>query len=185
MDGPIPAKTWGPRHQQWLQTQKFDHPGQQLGLQEMILAAQHAAERLHRVEAAIIEFLPDWSLAPDVDALPALRGVRLITAATIMVEVGDLRRFETPRQPMGYLGLAPGEGSAGDSVKRLGITKAGNARVRRVLVESAWSYRRIPRTSKLKHYVYERVSPTVRDITLKAQARLCPDIERCLVAVTS
>jgi transposase len=105
--------------------------------------------------------------------LQALRGVRLITAATIMVEVGDLRRFETPRQLMGYLGLAPGERSTGDNVKRLGITKAGNARVRRVLVESAWSYRHVPRTSKLKHYVHERVSPAVRDIALKAQARLC------------
>jgi transposase len=166
-------KTWGPRHEQWLQTQKFNHPGQQLALQEMILAAQHAAERLRRVEAAIIEFLPDWSLAPVVEALQALRGVRLITAATIMVEVGDLRRFETPRQLMGYLGLAPGERSTGDNVKRLGITKAGNARVRRVLVESAWSYRHVPRTSKLKHYVHERVSPAVRDIALKAQARLC------------
>jgi len=166
-------KTWGPRYQQWLQTQRFDHPAQQLALQEMILAARHAMERLSRVEAAIVEFLPGWSLAPVVEALQALRGVRLITAATIMVEVGDLRRFETPRQLMGYLGLVPGERSTGDSIRRLGITKAGNARVRRVLVESAWSYRHVPRTSKLKHYVHERVSPAVRDIALKAQSRLC------------
>jgi len=166
-------KTWGPRHQQWLQTQRFDHPAQQLALQEMILAARHAMERLSRVEAAIVEFLPGWSLAPVVEALQALRGVRLITAATIMVEVGDLRRFETSRQLMGYLGLVPGERSTGDSIRRLGITKAGNARVRRVLVESAWSYRHVPRTSKLKHYVHERVSPAVRDIALKAQSRLC------------
>lgn len=144
-------KTWGPRHQQWLQAQKFDHPGQQLLLQEMILAAQHAIERLNRIDAAIVEFLPSWSLAPIVDALQALRGVRLITAATIMAEVGDLRRFDTPRQLMSFLGLVPGERSTGDSVRRLGITKAGNARVRRVLVESAWSYRHMPRTSKLKH----------------------------------
>lgn len=166
-------KTWGPRHQQWLQAQKFGHPGQQLALQEMILAARHALERLQRVDATIVEFLPGWSLAPIVDALQALRGVRLVTAATIMVEVGDLRRFDTPRQLMGYLGLVPGERSTGDSIRRLGITKAGNARVRRVLVESAWSYRHVPRTSKLKHYVHERVSPAVRDIALKAQARLC------------
>ena len=166
-------KTWGPRHQQWLQTQKFDHAAQQLVLQEMILAARHALERLKRIDAAIVEFLPGWSLAPVVDALQALRGVQLVTAATIMVEVGDLRRFDTPRQLMGYLGLVPGERSTGDSVRRLGITKAGNARVRRVLVESAWSYRHVPRTSRLKHYVHERVSPAVRDIALKAQARLC------------
>lgn len=166
-------KTWGPRHQQWLQAQKFSHPGQQLVLQEMILAARHALERLQRIDAAIVEFLPSWSLAPVVDALQALRGVRLVTAATIMVEVGDLRRFDTPRQLMGYLGLVPGERSTGDSIRRLSITKAGNARVRRVLIESAWSYRHVPRTSKLKHYVHERVPPPVRDIALKAQARLC------------
>ncbi len=76
-------KTWGPRHQQWLQAQKFSHPGQQLVLQEMILAARHALERLQRIDAAIVEFLPGWSLAPVVDALQALRGVRLVTAATI------------------------------------------------------------------------------------------------------
>jgi transposase len=90
-----------------------------------------------------------------------------------MVEVGDLRRFDTPRKLMSYLGLVPGERSTGDTIRRLGITKAGDARVRRVLVESAWSYRYLPRTSKLKHYVLERVSLAVRDIALKAQARLC------------
>jgi len=166
-------KTWGPRHEQWLHTQKFEHPAQQLVLQDLIWAARHAAERLDRVDSSIMEFLPKWSLAPVVDALQALRGIRAVTAATIMVEVGDLRRFETPRKLMGYLGLVPDERSTGESVKRLGITKAGNGRVRRALVETAWSYRHLPRTSKLKHYIHERVPPEVRDIALKAQARLC------------
>jgi transposase len=166
-------KTWGPRHRQWLQAQNFEHPGQHLVLQDLILAAQHAAERLERVESSITEFLPKWSLAPVVDALQALRGVRVVTAATIMAEIGDLRRFSTARQFMGYLGLVPGEQSTGESVKRLGITKAGNGRVRRALVETAWSYRHLPRTGTLKHYVHERIPPAVRDIALKAQARLC------------
>jgi transposase len=98
-------------------------------LQEVALAAQHAQERLQRIEAAIVEFVPTWSLAPVVDALQALRGVQLISAATI--ELGDLRRFDNPRQLMGYLGWVPGERSTGDTVRRLGITKAGNGRVRR------------------------------------------------------
>lgn len=166
-------KTWGARHRQWLQAQRFDHPAQQLVLQEMALAAQHAQERLQHIEAAIVEFVPTWSLAPVVDALQALRGVQLISAATIMVELGDMRRFDNPRQLMGYLGLVPGERSTGDTVRRLGITKAGNGRVRRALIESAWSYRHLPRTSKLKYYVHERVSPAVRDIAMKAQMRLC------------
>jgi len=114
----------------------------------MTHAAQHAAERLERVDAALVEFLPTWSLAPVVEALQALRGVQLVTAATIMVEIGDLRRFDNPRQLMGYLGLVPGERSTGDTVRRLGITKAGNGRVRRALVESAWSYRHVPRISR-------------------------------------
>ena len=122
-----PGKTtWGPRHRQWLQAQRFEHPSQQLVLQDLILAAQHAAERLARVETAIIEFLPKWSLAPVVEALQALRGVRAVAAATIMAEIGDLRQFDTPRQLIGYLGLVPSEQSTGESVKHLGITKAGN-----------------------------------------------------------
>ena len=166
-------KTWGARHLRWLQEQSFAHPAQQLVLQELLLAARHAGERVQRIEAAMAEFLPQWSLAPVVDALQALRGVNLVTAATIMAEVGDLRRFDSPRQLMGYLGLVPGERSTGDTVRRLGITKAGNGRVRRALVESAWSYRHLPRIGKAKHYVHERLPSTVRDIATKAQARLC------------
>ncbi len=169
-----PGKTtWGPRHRQWLQTQNFDLPAQRLVLQDMILATQHAVERLKRAETSLLEILPTWSLTPVVNALQALKGIRLVTAATIMAEIGDLRRFETPRQLMAYLGLVPGEQSTGESVRRLGITKAGNGRVRRALVESAWSYRHLPRTSKLKHYVHERVPSAVRDAALKAEARLC------------
>jgi len=108
-----------------------------------------------------------------VDALQALRGIRLVTAATIVAEIGDLRRFETAGQLMSYLGLVPGEHSTGETVRRLGITKAGNTRVRRALVESAWTYRHLPRTSQLKQSVHDRLPPAVRDIALKAQTRLC------------
>jgi transposase len=105
--------------------------------------------------------------------LQALRGVGLIGAVTIMAEIGDLRRFDSPRQLMGYLGLVPGERSTGDSVHRLGITKAGNGRVRRTLIEGAWTYRHLPRTGPAKLLVHERVPPAARDIAAKAQARLC------------
>jgi transposase len=169
-----PGKTsWTKRHKQWLQGQKFDHPAQHLVLQGMILAAQHAQERLAEVDTVIAEFLPSWSLAPMVDALQALRGIRLVTAATIMAEIGDLRRFATAGQFMSYLGLVPGEHSTGEQIRRLGITKAGNTRIRRALVESAWTYRHLPKTSQPKSYVHERVPPRVRDIALKAQTRLC------------
>src|SRR3954452_9519140 len=104
-------KTWGATYVRWLQQQTFSHPAQQVVLQELVLAERHARERLGRIEAAIAELLPNWSLAPVVEALQALRGIRLVTAATIMVEAGDLGRSETARQFMGYLGLVPGERS--------------------------------------------------------------------------
>jgi transposase len=170
----FPGKTtWGAQHGHWLRAQRFDHPAQQFVLHELLLAARHAEERLARVEAAIEDAVPSWSLAPVVEALQALRGVKLVTAAAIMAEIGDLRRFDSPRQLMGYLGLVPAERSTGASVRRFGITKAGNGRVRQALVESAWCYRHPPRTVRAKHYVHERVPAAVRDIAAKAQVRLC------------
>ncbi len=108
-----------------------------------------------------------------VEALQALRGIRVVTAAIIMVEAGDLSRFESARQFMGYLGLVPGERSTGNTVRRLGITKAGNGRLRRALVESAWTYRHPPHTGRVKHYALEKLPASVKDIAGKAQTRLC------------
>ncbi len=165
-------KSWGARYRDWLQAQSFEHAADQIVLQESIEGVRIAEERLARLERAIEEFLPTWSLAPLVEALQALRGVDLVTAVTFVVEVGDIRRFESPRQLMGYLGLVPGERSTGETVRRGSITKMGNARVRHLLVESAWTYRHPPRVGKAKLAKLERVSPEVREIAWKAQSRL-------------
>lgn len=164
--------TWGARYLRWVQAQHFDHPAHQIVLQETIEAARVAVERVDRLERTIEEFLPTWSLAPVVVALQALRGVNLITAVTFVTEVGDLQRFENPRQLMGYLGLVPGERSTGETVRRGGITKAGNGRVRRLLVESAWTYRHPPRVGTAKLSKIEQAPPKVREIAWKAQTRL-------------
>jgi transposase len=88
-------KTWGARHVQWLQAQRFDQLAQHLVLQEVLLAVRHANERRERIEAAIAELLPRWSLARVVEALQVLRGVNLVTAVTVMSEIGDLQWFES------------------------------------------------------------------------------------------
>lgn len=132
-----------------------------------------ARERLGRIEGTIAELMPNWSLAPAVEALQALRDIRLATAATITIEAGDLGRFETARHLMGELGLVPGERPTGNTVRRLGITRAGNGRLRRALVESAWTYRHPPRTGKLKHSVLEQLPTAVQDIAWMAQTKLC------------
>ncbi|MFC3320365.1 IS110 family transposase [Mesorhizobium cantuariense] len=165
-------KGWSMRYLRWLQEQPFDHPAHQIALQEMVEAVRVSKERVERLEGVIEEFIPTWSLAPIVRALQTLRGVDLIVAATFATEVGDVQRFESPRQLMGYLGLVPGERSTGETVRRGGITKAGNGRVRHMLVESAWTYRHPPKVGKMKLYRLEQAPPRVREIAWKAQTRL-------------
>lgn len=152
------------RYLRWLQEQRFHHPAHQIALQEMVDALRLASERIKRIEAAIEEFLPGSSLEPLVRSLQALRGVDLIVAVTFAAEVGDVTRFENSSQLMSYLGLVPSERSTGASVRRGGITKAGNSRVRHMLVESAWTYRHPPRIGVKKLYIHERVLPVVREI---------------------
>ncbi len=165
-------RAWSMRYMRWLQEQVFAHPAHQIALQEMVEALRLASERIKRIEAAIEEFLPGWSLEPLVRSLQALRGVDLVVAVTFAAEIGDVTRFENPRQLMGYLGLVPTERSTGATVRRGGITKAGNSRVRHMLVESAWTYRHPPKVGVKKLYIHERVSPAVREIAWKAQSRL-------------
>lgn len=168
-----PQKTgWTMRYLRWLQEQSFDHPAHQIALQEMVDAVRVAKERMMRLEEAIAEFVASWSLGPLVVALQALRGVNSIVAVTFVAEIGDVSRFDNPRQLMGYLGLVPGERSTGDTIRKGGITKAGNSRVRSLLVKSAWTYRHPPKIGKTKLYRLEAAPPTVREIAWKAQTRL-------------
>jgi transposase len=138
----------------------------------MLLAVRQAEERVIRLEQAISAAVPEWSLAKVVTALMAVRGLNLISATIFLAEIGDLSRFASPRQLMAYLGLVPGEESTGDRVWRGGITKAGNHRARRILVECSWSYRHPPRVGKKKLAKVEAAPPAVQEIAWKAQARL-------------
>lgn len=164
-------KAWGTKYFKWLRDVKFDFPAQHTVLQELILAETHCRERVERLEAAIKDALLG-ELAPIVDRLQALRGVRLIGAVTFMVEIGDVRRFANPRELMAYLGLVPSERSTGDNVRRGGITRAGNARVRRILAEGAWTYRYPARVGTKKYLDTRHLPQEVQDIAWKAQARL-------------
>jgi transposase len=168
-----PGKTsWGKAHAGWLVSQKLEQLEQRIALEELLVAVRQAGERIGRLEQAIAEAAPNWSLAGPVTALMALRGIDFIAATTLLAEIGDLTRFRTPRELMGYLGLVPSERSTGDRVWRGGITKTGNRRARRILVESAWSYRHPPRVGKAKLAKLEAAPPAVRDIAWKAQSRL-------------
>jgi len=164
--------TWGKTYWKWLASQKFEHAEQRITFEEMLLAVRQAEERLDRLDVAIRAALPDWSLAPVATALMALRGIDMVTATGLLAEIGDLTRFRTPRELMGYLGLVPSERSTGDQVRRGPITKAGNRRARRLLVESAWHYRHPPRVGQAKQARVEAAPRSVREIAWKAQLRL-------------
>lgn len=165
-------KAWSAAHTRWLANQKFEHPAQQIVFQDHVDVVRDAGERLTRLDAQIKELVPAWSMATLVAAYQAMRGVSLIVAVTFAVEVGDVRRFDTPRQLMAFLGLVPSERSTGDSVKRGGLTLAGNRRARRVLVEGAWSYRHPARVTETIRPRLDDLPKSVRDIAWKAQVRL-------------
>jgi len=167
------TKTWGPAHMNWLMAQKLEHREQRIAFEELMEGIRQESERVERLEEAIRDAVPEWSLAEVVTAVQAMRGIDLIAAVAVLAEIGDLSRFRNPRELMGYLGLVPSESSTGDRVKRGGITKAGNSRARRVLIESAWSYRHPPRVSREKQAKVAAAPKVAREIAWKAQVRLC------------
>ncbi|TPK88641.1 MULTISPECIES: IS110 family transposase [unclassified Mesorhizobium] len=175
-------KNWSLAHARWLAAQKFDHPAQQIVFQDQVDVITDAQARLERLDAQLVELVPSWSMAPVVAAYQALRGVSFIVAVTFVSEVGDVRRFDNPRQLMAFLGLVPSERSTGDTVKRGGLTLAGNRRARRVLVEGAWSYRYPARVTEPIRARLEGLPKAVREIAWKAQTRLCARYRRLTAA---
>ena len=164
---------WTQMHRRWLAGLRFEQPAHHLVLEDCIATIEAATARRDRLEASIEAALPDWSLAPVVRALQALRGMALIAAATLVAELGDITRFDNPRQLMAHLGLVPSEHSSGTTRRQGAITKAGNGAARRMLIEAAWSYRfpaRIRRELLLRQ---EGLTKPIRDTAWKAQERLC------------
>lgn len=164
---------WTRAHRRWLAEQSFDHPAQQIVFQDGVAAIEDAVERQHRLEEQLAGLVPKWSMAPVVTAYQAMRGVSFLVAVTFAAEIGDVRRFDTPRQLMSFLGLVPAERSTGETVRRSGLTLAGNRRARRVLVEAAWSYRHPARVSETLRVRLEALPKAIRDTAWKAQVRLC------------
>lgn len=164
---------WTRAHKNWIADIKMPHRAQQIALQEYEHAAQESLERVDRLTHQIQELLPQWSQAPLVAALQALRGVSLVVAVTTVAELGDLTRFQSAKQLMAYLGLVPSEHSSGGTIRRGGITKTGNGHVRRALTEAAHAYCHPARESRALLKRLDGLPPEVRQIAWKAQVRLC------------
>lgn len=169
---------WTLPYRRWLADLSFPSAPQHIALQEYRDTIEEAERRLERLTDQLRQLVPTWRWAPVVDALQALRGVSFVTAVGLVAEVGDLRRFQHPRELMAYLGLVPSEYSSGPSVRRGAITKAGNPHARRLLAEAAWAYQGIPRIGRLALSRQEGLPKIVRDIAWKAQLRLTTRFRR-------
>lgn len=176
------VKNWTAKHLLWVKTLHFEQPAQAAAFLDYLHEVEHAAERVARLERAIdqaIESAP-LEMRAVIAGLQALRGIKQVSAATIVAEVGPLSRFARPKQLMGYSGMVSSEDSTGNSVRRGAITKTGNAHLRRIVGEAAWAYQHRPALSALLKKRQEGLSEEVKEIAWKAQHRLCSRYRRLM-----
>ena len=171
---PRGVQAWTQKYMRWLQSVQFGPVAQQVVLTDYLHEVEHSRGRVQRLEAAIGEAVQaaPAEMRAVMEALQSLRGVAEVTAATIVSEVGQLSRFAGARQLMGYSGAVASEDSSGERQYRGAITKAGNAHLRRVVVEAAWAYRQKPAVGSTLRRRQAKVSPEVVEIAWKAQQRL-------------
>lgn len=163
---------WGPKHWSWIKQQEFSQEALRRVRDDYTTTVEQAALRVERLTNDIGELVEQWALGPLVKGLQALRGVDLVTATVLAAEIGDFKRFDTPRQLMAYLGLVPSEHSSGTTRWQGGITRTGNRHARWILVEAAWNYRFCPRSSKRINARRRLVTAGVRTIAERAEQRL-------------
>jgi transposase len=171
---PEGTTSWTGKHMQWINEQHFEQLAQEQTLLDYRHEVEHAGERIQRLEKAIdaaIETMPEKMRAV-IQGLQSLRGIAKISAVSLVAELGEISRFDKPRQLMGYSGAVSSEYSTGQDIRRGPISKAGNAHVRRIAVEAAWAYRHRPAVGAGLAARQAGASPEVKEIAWKAQHRL-------------
>lgn len=163
---------WTKKHFDWIDAQDFDFEATTEARDLYVGEVRRYIGELERVDRLIAELAAKMSCADLIHALRAFKGIKTLSAATIVAEVGDLRRFPSADKFASFLGLTPSESSSGETRSRGAITKAGNRRLRRMLVEAAWAYWRSPHASRELQARSEGVRPEVRDLSWRTQERL-------------
>lgn len=178
------VKAWTVAYMGWVRQLRFAQPAQDAVRLDYLHEVEHMSERIRRLEEAIREAVRQAPprMQAVVQALQALRGIALISAVTIASEIGSVSRFRNARQLMSYSGTVPSENSSGKRTQRGGITKTGNAHLRRILGEAAWSYRRQPAVGPALRKRQEGVPEEIRQIAWKAQVRLSKRYARLAAA---
>lgn len=166
------GKNWTQRFWVWLRTQEFDRECERLTFEHYVHEVEHHLERRADLDRQIERIAHEEPYAAPVGKLTCLRGISTLSALALVAEIGDFRRFDTPRRLMAYVGLVPREYSSGGKEKRGGITKTGNGHVRRILVEAAWAYRHRPAFGPRAQQALRHQPASVAEYTRKAQTRL-------------
>jgi transposase len=168
------GSSWTQRYMSWVKQQHFEHAAQEATLLDYLHEVEHAGERIVRLERAIdaaVQSVPE-SLRALIAGLQCLRGVAKVAAVTLVSELGQLSRFAHARQLMGYAGMVCQENSSGERVRRGPISKAGNAHIRRIVIEAAWNYRHRPSLGTTLITRQRGQSEAVKAIGWRAQHRL-------------
>ena len=178
------VKAWTQGYLVWVRQLCYAQPAQTATLLDYLHEVEHMGERVGRLEQAISEAvkLASPQMQAVVRDLQALRGIAEISAVTIASELGQISRFESARQLMGYSGTVPGEDSSGKRMRRGPITKTGNAHLRRIVVEAAWSYRLRPAVGPGLRKRQQEVPQEIKEIAWKAQIRLSKRYARLAAA---
>jgi len=169
---PTEVRKWTCKYREWLNTLKFERSASRIVFQEYLHHLQEIELRIKRLEEEIQLQATEGFHAPMIQALQTLRGVAVITATSLVAEIGSFKRFDSPKKLMSYTGLIPSENSSGETRRQGNITKTGNRHVRRLLVEAAWSYRYQPALKGELKRRQEGQLPSVQAISWKAQNRL-------------
>jgi transposase len=180
----VGMKAWTAPYLAWVRQVHFTQVAREATMLDYLHEVDHMSERVRRLEQAITEAvkLATPAVQEVVKGLQALRGIAEISAVTIVAELGSMTRFDTPRQLMGYSGAVPSENSSGKRTQRGSITKTGNAHLRRIVVEAAWSYRLRPAIGPRLRKRQEGVSEPIKEIAWKAQVRLTKRYARLAAA---
>ena len=173
-----PGRNWTRAHRRWIESIPWTQAAERVVVDDYLLAIDHLEARRLELDARLAEIAETDPYRERVGWLRCFRGIDTLTAILILAELHDFRRFQSPRALMAYLGLVPGEDSTGEKHRRGRITRAGNALVRRLLVETAWHYQHRPRVGVAVTRRRQGQPGRIIAMADKAQQRLCRRFRR-------
>ena len=169
---PLGLKAWTDRYMRWLAQVRYTQPAQEVTRLDCMNEVEHMSARVKRLEEAILEVVNLASATPAGPHSASGRLAAVDCAYSQSITSGRPLLLPERAEADGLCGVFPSEDSSGKRVRRGGITKAGNAHLRRIVVESAWCYRHLPRVGEKLRKRHEGVPPAIIEIAWKAQNRL-------------